>query len=200
LKHLLFRDYTALTRRVFGITLGPMDRVSGEPIERSGIVVPVPLAASLAVFVIVAIVAALFAGAALRARTPSARHDAPQAAAPTASSADVAVAKLLIVALRRHGAAALDALPQATPDDARAGAAATLDRVSIVEGRLGEVRFSDGLFYGTIATPDGTRDFVTPIAADGIARNRPCVFRGVTFALDGGPSTVIVGAFVAPGS
>src|SRR5258708_20662220 len=94
----------------------------------SGIVLPVPLAASLVVFVVVAIVAALFAGAAARGRTPITHRDdsfVPRSPDP----ANVAVAKLVILALRPHGAAAPDALPPATPQDQRAGPVPAADHV-----------------------------------------------------------------------
>jgi hypothetical protein len=128
--------------------------------------------------------------------SPVARPAAARAAPPDLRA--VAMAKLLILSLRRKGAGVLAELPHASPDD-EWHIARVKDKVVEVDGEVRELRYEDGLFVGTIASPrSGLAYFVTPIAVEGIAERRGRRFRGVPIALgddDAAPSVVVVGAF-----
>jgi hypothetical protein len=163
----------------------------------------------LATAALVAVAGAFVAGACV-ARRAAARAPRPAATEAPAASPDlraVALAKVLIVSLRERGTGVLAQLPRASPEDER-HLARVKDKVVEVDGEVRELRYEDGLFVGTIASPrSGLAYFVTPIAVEGIAQRRGRRFRGVPIALGSfaslgplgedvaGPSVVVVGAF-----
>ncbi len=111
---------------------------------------------------------------------------------------EIAIARLLITSLRATGTRSLAMLPQAREDDT--DPLAVLDKVVAVEGIVRDLLYEDGLLIGRIAV--AARDdawFVTPIATEGVAVDRRCIFRGVAIPVRdhaaGQPRAILIGAF-----